>query len=355
MKKIGIVTIVDNSNYGNRLQNYALQEFMMKYGFECETIYFKENLANRAKTKIKNVIKFCLPVWHTKRLKEIKFKRFNKKHINIVGRKDKELNKLKNNYNYFIVGSDQVWNYTYMVGLERYFLPYADYNQAISYAASFGVSSIKEDFKEIIKNGINNIKYLSVREERGKELIKELTGREAQVLVDPTLLISRDDWEKIEKAPRKFKNKKYILVYFLGENQYEREIKEIARENKLDVIDIANINETKYYSLDPSEFIYLFNHAEMVYTDSFHACVFSMIFNKPFFVFDRKQQGVESMNSRLDTLLKMFNQENRKIEVVKNNKEIFECDYLKVEEILEKEREKTKKFFKEIFDRKNFN
>lgn len=350
MKKIAIVTINDTNNYGNRLQNYALQEFVKKFGFECETIYFKEKILQRTKILVKNIIKFFLPTWHTKRVKEIKFKNFNKRYINQKGKNDKELAIVKNEYAYFIVGSDQVWNYTYMKNLEKYFLPYAKYEQTISYAASFGVSTVEEEYKEIVKNGLNNIKYLSIREEKGREIIKELTNREAEVLVDPTLLINRREWQNIEMKPRLLEGKKYILLYFLGENEYINQMKEIAKKYKLELIDITNVKQRKYYTFNPNEFIYLFNHAELIYTDSFHACVFSIIFNKPFFVFDRKQKDVKSMNSRLDTLLKMFRQQKRKINRIEDNEEIFNCNYINVEEILESERKRSKDFFERIFE-----
>ncbi|MCI8396875.1 MAG: polysaccharide pyruvyl transferase family protein [Clostridia bacterium] len=350
MKKIAIVTINDTNNYGNRLQNYALQEFIKRFGFECETIYFKQKKMERIKTVVKNFIKFFLPTWHTKRIKEIRFKKFNEKYISQKGKNDKELGVAKNQYDYFIVGSDQVWNYTYMKELEKYFLPYAKYEQSISYAASFGVSIIEEKYKQTVKNGINNIKYLSTREERGREIIKELTNREAEVLVDPTLLMSRKEWQNIEIKPKHFEVKKYILLYFLGENEYIDEIKDIARKYKLELIDITNIKQRKYYTFNPNEFVYLFNNAELIYTDSFHACVFSIIFNKPFFVFDRKQKDVKSMNSRLDTLLKMFGQERRKIDKIVDNEEIFNCNYINSKEILEKERERSKEFLKKIFE-----
>lgn len=349
MKKVAIVTINDTNNFGNRLQNYALQEFIKKYGFDVETICFKNKLMEKVKIKIKRIIKFFLPNWHTKMVKEIRFKKFTKHYIKTIAKSDKELNNIRDEYSYFIVGSDQVWNYTYMPNLDKYFLPYANYEQAISYAASFGVSDVEEGYKEKIKKGINNIKYLSVREEKGKEIIKELTNRDAEVLVDPTLLMQKEEWIKIERKPKKMTDKPYILVYFLGENIHKEEIKKLANLHGLEIIDITDINQKKYYTLNPNEFIYLFNNAKLIYTDSFHACVFSIIFNKPFFVFNRKQDGVKSMNSRLDTLLMTFNQRFRKIEKINQDIDVFECDYNGTNEILEKEIAKTNSFFSNIF------
>ena len=133
----------------------------------------------------------------------------------------------------FIVGSDQVWNYKFGLGREKEFLLFADYNKTISYAPSFGINKVEYGYKDKITKELNNIKYISVRESEGAEMIKKLINRDAEVVLDPTLLLDIDEWNKIKRKPKVFNHKKYILTYFLGNQKDEirNEIKNMATKN----------------------------------------------------------------------------------------------------------------------------
>lgn len=345
MKKIGIITLNTDSNFGNKLQNYALRKCVLGYkDFEVSTIWIKEQ--KEYKDIIKGIIKKVIKTKGSKRVDL--FKKFNQ-YINIYWfniQKDKDM------FDYYIIGSDQVWNYTFkIVDLDLYFSKFAPKEKNISYAASFGISNIEESYKEVYKEGLNNFKMLSVREDRGKEIVNEITGREdVEVVIDPTMLLNSTQWDEIAKKPKRLKeNEKYILNYFLGDIDEKRklEIERIAKENDCKIINILDKNDPFYIS-GPSEFLYLEKHAFLICTDSFHSSVFAILYNRPFIIFEREDKE-EKMNSRIDTLIKKFKLKNRKFEgaITKDN---LQHDYTRAYEILETEREKAKKFLEKALE-----
>ncbi len=341
MKKIGILTLNGNMNYGNRLQNYALEQTILKLGLEVETIWLC-NKNELLKQYLKAII-FKLPKYK----RNNNFFIFSKKNINIKY----YLNyNFYEKYDYFIVGSDQVWNPNFSDFSEDMFLKFSNRKKNISYAASFGVNNIKSEYIDIFRNGINNIRYLSVREERGKSLIKELTNRkDVEVLIDPTMLLTSEKWDEISKKPKMLKKKKYILNYFLGNLSEKRkiEIDRIARKYDCDVINILD-RQDSFYKCGPSEFLYLEKNAFLICTDSFHSSVFAILYNTPFLVFEREDKE-EKMNSRIETLLSKFKLENRKFKG-KITEEVLKSDYIEAEKILEQERQKSMRFLKQSLD-----
>lgn len=355
MKKVGILTLYGNNNYGNKLQNYAIQEVLEKKGIEVKTIINENNLIgiNVLKENIKNIIKKFLKTPNIQRYncfiefnKNIKYSQYiDKNHIPT---------NLSNKYDYFFTGSDQVWNPTNLAHIsDNDFLTFAPKEKRNSFSASFGISKIPENMKEFYKERLNGLNHISVREDRGKEIIKELTGRvDVEVLVDPTMLLTSEEWDKVSKKPKQLKTNKYILNYFLGNLSEERknEINRIAKENECQVINILDINDP-FYATGPSEFLYLEKNAFLICTDSFHSCVFSILYNRPFVVFDREDDLVK-MNSRIDTLLKKFNLKNRRFEREITD-ENLNHDYTEAYEILEKERKKAELFLKKALEIEN--
>lgn len=344
--KVGIFTINDDGNYGNRLQNYAVQEILLNNNIECNTIR-KMKFVDRFKFIMKINIKKC--VRKEKYRRQIKFYEFNKK---IKFRYSNNLESLNEKYDYFITGSDQVWNPNFGRMSDIDFLIPFPKEKRISFAASFGINSIPDNLKEYYTNNLLQIKSISVRESKGKELIQELTGRtDVEVLVDPTMLLTADEWDKVSKKPKQLHTDKFILNYFLGQLSEERknQINKIAKENNCEVINILDKN-SPFYQTGPSEFLYLEKHAFLICTDSFHSSVFAIIYNRPFIVFDREDSN-KSMNSRLETLLKKFNLEDRKYTgVITDNN--LKYDYNQAYEILEKEKKKSMNFLKKALDMK---
>lgn len=201
---------------------------------------------------------------------------------------------LSDRYDYFISGSDQVWNPNNLHGTSFYFLTFAERTKRISYSASFGISNIPDEFIENYKNWLTNMHRISVREETGAKLVKELTGRNAMVLVDPTLMLSKDRWLSIAKESTYKPKNKFLLTYFLGDVSKNTKIRinEIAKKNKLDIINLYDINNKNIYTSGPSEFIDFVNSASLFCTDSFHGVVFSVLMETPFIVFERKSNTI---------------------------------------------------------------
>ena len=229
------------------------------------------------------------------------------------------------------------------------FLKFAPKEKRSSFSASFGISKIPEELKEYYKINLLEMQNLSVREDRGKEIIKELTGRtDVEVLIDPTMMLTAQEWDKVSKKPRKLKNNKYILNYFLGNLSEKRrkEIEQVANKNNCTVINLMDKNEPMYGS-GPSEFLYLVKNAFMICTDSYHGSVFSIIYNKPFVIFDR-EDNIVNMNSRLETLLSKFGLQERYSKDGKIPEKLLKCDYAESYKILEMEKEKTNKYIEKI-------
>lgn len=342
MKKIAILTLNGNNNFGNKLQNYALTTYLKKKKLNVETLWFA-----RKNYFIKELVKSIIPF--KKDLKrQIVFKRFNKKFLNIkyVNKKSETIE-----YDYYITGSDQVWNYTMAEPISDYLLSFVDNKKRISYSASFGIDNIPDYLKDKYSTELKKFKGLSVREDKGEQIAKELTGRkDIEVLIDPTMLLSSTEWDKVAQKPKKNVPKKYILNYFLGNlsESRQKEIEKIAKENECEVINILDKNDPFYLS-GPSEFLYLEKNAFLICTDSFHSSVFAILYDRPFVVFDREDK-VEKMNSRIDTLLNKFRLENRKYNDKEITKENLEHDYTNAYKILEKERKKSEEFFNKNLD-----
>lgn len=359
--KIGLITITNGQNYGNRLQNYAAQQVLQSLGCEVETIKNTTGQAIKEENKYKDLAKKIvsniyleMPIKNKFKMNKIaRYSRFNDFTKNLILQSryviDKELipEELNNSYDYFVCGSDQIWNPNFFFNSEIDFLTFVEREKRIAYSPSFGVSKIPKEREEEYVKWINGMNSLSVRENEGAHIIKELTGRTADVLVDPTMMLSKEEWMKIAKFPKWKSKKKYILTYFLGNKEAEtiERIKKIANENNLEIINLMDINDKNIYSVDPSEFIALINEAELMCTDSFHGVVFSLIMKTNFILFTRIDKEV-SMNSRLETLLSRFDMQSRLDKNIINEDEIFNIDFSNVDRIINVEQEKTINYLK---------
>jgi len=376
MKRVGILTINDYTNYGNRLQNYATQEVLKSLGYTVDTIVNKpyEKLKFNAKLKkartigIKNIFKKVF-----QRIRYKVFKNSNEKRIKLLNEiKAKNFKKFTNEnisenpyiispndipsdlaekYSTFVVGSDQVWNPNFRKGSSIDFLTFAPKKKRIAYSASFGISILPEEYKYNYSCWLSEMEHISVREEAGAKIVKELTGKDVEVLVDPTLMLTKEQWLSIARPAKNKPDKPYLLTYFLGEISTEtsKKINSIAKDNNLNILNLANIEDKERYIADPAEFLDYINSSEIFLTDSFHGGVFSILFQKPFIIFNRISK-IPSMNSRIDTLLSKFKLENRKYENIKNKNDLFDMDFSHTAPILKVEREKALKYLKEALE-----
>ncbi len=375
MKRIGILTLNGYYNYGNRLQNYALQEVLKSLSFYVETILVDRNTANqerfterlynlRRNSPIQIYYKIynrCLRYIYKDAIKKRTtiFKKFTSEYIqetNYSISRNYIPEDLSNQYDYFITGSDQVWNPSSLGGSSIYFLTFAEKQKRIAYAPSFGVSQIESEYIENYRKWISGMHKLSVRETDGARIIKELTGREAPVLVDPTMLLTGEKWLSIAKEAHNKPKGKYLLTYFLGgiPRKYIGHIKNIVKDNKLEVINLAVISEKDTYITGPNEFIDYINSCSVFCTDSFHGVVFSMLLEKPFIIYKRNESSTPTF-SRIDTLLDKFNLNSRRAENIKTTEEIFHIDYSHLPPILEAERKKSLDYLKESLNVKDEN
>ena len=337
MKTIGIVTIYDSiPNYGNKLQNYATKCLLENYGYKVATVvtepqpsifslYFKKILNGVFRCRLRG--KVSQASWN----KDIKFYKFNKKYLLpdysfLTGNYD------SNKYDYFAIGSDQVWNPEwydrFLPKKDLFLLTFAKPEQKICIAPSFGTESIPKQWIEHFSKNLQTFPNLAVREKEGIRLIKRLTGKPAKLLIDPTLMLDQSEWSKIAKKPLNFNDEnKFIITYFIGEQtaQTKAYIDAISQKYQLSVYNLNDVNDLRFYDLGPEEFLYMIKNSRLVMTDSFHACVFSFLFERPFEVFERKSSS-GNMMSRINTLLQTFDLE-RKYKENNTTNEIFECDY----------------------------
>lgn len=365
--KMAIVTIDDNNNYGNRLQNYALQSFLKCYISEVKTIWYDKLTSFELKSimSLKSIIKFMINrnsyryylknEYLNECIRIYNIKKFSQKYIDIDFVND--LSKISNEYDFFITGSDQVWNPNFWFREKLYstarFLKFAPKEKRVAYAASIAIPSIPKDKEQFFRDSLNEMKAISMREKSGAELVKNLTGKDVPVVVDPTILLSKEEWQKIELVPEWYNGEKYILTYFLGNPSPI--IENLAKKNNWKIYNLMDKSNLDLYASRVEEFVYLIEHAELVATDSFHACVFSILMNTHFLVVNRKEKGMADMTSRIDTLLELFGYQNRYIvngECDLSDEEILHMDFSKVKDIQEREKKRSKDFLEKALNLK---
>lgn len=360
--KIGISTIIDFDNYGNRLQNYASQQVIKSLGLESETL--PKVISFGIKRKFKELVFSLLVYFYDKsskqdiaklnqKLREKKFRDFTSRYISASKHYVESYDALKtleSDCNFVVTGSDQVWNYNFRPNLAIDFLQFVSKEKRISYAASFGVSEIPEEHQEKYIRYLNDMNCLSVREHAGQGIIKDLTGKEAEVLIDPTMMLNKAEWLQIASKPKCTPQKKYLLTYVLGNQteEFKTFVTQLAKEKDLEVLNLLNPYDKDIHCVDPGEFVYLINHADVMITDSFHGAVFSILMETPFVIFERQDECV-SMNSRIETLVTTFKMQSRLSSHIKSVEDVYNIDFSYIDEILKRERDKAIIYLKKAF------
>lgn len=381
--KIGIITLLGN-NYGNRLQNYAVQELLKPYG-EVKTVryekklsstsqasprkytldYLKQaidsrlqnlyHLSNRRRTTIGRLLYFIKhrnAIKGSISLRNRGFAEFDQEYISYETEKlhitgDDQSPWVKS-YQAWVCGSDQIWNPCYPTATRVAFLQFAEQERRIALSASIGITDLTKMLSEY-PEWLRGIPYLSVREEHAVNLIKQLSGRTAELLPDPTMLLERKKWETMADNSQTPLPDSFALTYFLGirEKEYENYINRETTANQLERVDLLNAEYPEYLKMNPADMINAIRKAKVVFTDSFHGVVFSIIFHKPVVIFTRSEEGA-SMNSRIETLLKKFNLAERLF----NGKpyiDLPETNFEKCESIMAEERKKAHDFLNGAF------
>lgn len=318
--KIAIITLPLHTNYGGILQAYALQTVLQRMGHDVQHLQPKvEYLPLHPAWKMplvwsKRLLRKCflgewkLPIFeHPHRWMRRYTDVFIHQHIVMRSLLDEEWNaSLAKDYDVFIVGSDQVWRPCYALPIARYFLSFLDdtcSNPRIAYAASFGTENCEFSANQILDCSklLQKFSFVSVREQSGVEICKQLFGVRASHLLDPTLLLSKDDYLKLIQNQKPSKGN--LLVYVLDETPDIRLfISQIAASEKLVPFN-ANYslgNRLGIPQLPIENWLRGFVDAKLIITDSFHACVFAIIFNKPFICLGNDERGMTRFHSLLD-------------------------------------------------------
>lgn len=348
--KIGILTLPLHTNYGGILQAYALQTVLERMGHEvvvfdkilpepslplwkCPFVYSKR-LVNKLLGRKDNIVFLEQYVSKIKPIIQQNTNKFIKNYIHRVSFKTFAKIPNANTFNAIIVGSDQVWRPIYFSEdhVDDAFLAFArGWNiKRIAYAASFGVD--KWEYSplqtETCKSLLHNFDAISVREESGVKLCREYLECKAQLVLDPTMLLDKSDYVKIIKTSNAPKSKGNLLVYILDETPDKTAlINNIADKYNLKPFRVGSNTENIHAPLNEriqppvEEWLRGFYDAEFVITDSFHACVFAILFEKQFVVIGNKKRGI----SRFFSLLSLFGLENR---LIAENSNVSAVDYI---------------------------
>lgn len=327
--KIGIITHYHNSvNYGGNLQAYALCRVLNDSGYHAEQIVYDKKddvlLPGTRKTGLSKIVrglagraKRVIGIWKLRKLqpalqsRNMAIRRFNENaipHSAVCYQKD-SITKANGEYDVFITGSDQVWHPKAVCG--AYLLDFAhDEKTKLSYAASISADRLPAELQERYRECLASYDAVSVRERDAVEILSPLTPVQVQWVLDPTLLLDRQQWDGI--CTEKAVEEPYLFCYFLGDASADRRLAtEYARHHGLKIVTLPHLNgafhrsdvgfgDRVLYGVSPNEFISLIKYADCVMTDSFHATVFSMIYERNFFVFQRSGHG--AMSTRIHSL-----------------------------------------------------
>ena len=366
--KVGILTILNVNNYGAELQCCALYRKLQQLGYDAEVINYlfgihPEHVFDGEKRTVpiplKQLIKvkllpvvqnmFCMFHQKNKRLRNKRFDEFHAKYNHLTSTvypSVKSLYEAKFNYDVLCIGSDQVWNYMKGYSLEPFFACFDKNNtKKITYASSIGLSSLSVEAEQVFKKELANFAYISVREQQASEILEKLLNRKIDVVLDPTLILNKQEWIEVAKYDMCPKEK-YLLVYIVTIKPCDYVLtlaRHIAKQRNLKILRICRDAYPEHSGSDveeiltagPSDFVGLFSKAEFVVTNSFHGTVFSINFSKPFYSVIKSHH---STNSRLTSILKKLGLEDRIVPVGSQLPMISDIDFSDPSAKLEAER-----------------
>lgn len=357
-KKIGILTLPLNTNYGGVLQAYALLTFMKSQGHDAWLI-------NRRWNNDKNDPVYLTKKWFYHNIIARNFTKFKNEYLTPMTKPITSSQQMESindeGFDAVIVGSDQVWRFEHTGGVKNnFFLDFiTNDTKKISYAASFGIDHIKcdQEKKAEIRKLIQQFDGVSVREDSGVQICKSEFAVDAKHVIDPSLLLEKQDYLKIVDDVESNRIKNRLTTYILDDTDDKKQIISDISKNKSLTISSVNkkmgsysfknllLNPNKIIIPSISQWIKGFNDAEFVVTDSFHGTAFCIIFNKPFVCIGNKERGL----TRFTSLLKIFGLENR---LILSQKDLTsdlldkEIDFNKVNEVLNDKREEALQFIK---------
>jgi hypothetical protein len=357
--KVGIITFHRALNYGAVLQTYALQQILDEMGiesdvidYECKTINDNYNGIIFSKCNRKKEYLNAVGYFVKTKNKRNNFDKFISESLQLSSKCNRQnIGSIETEYDCFITGSDQVFNDKCTGFDTTYFLDFVK-NPLMrnSYAASFGFQQVPDALKGKYTELLNSFNNISVREEQGIKIVKELTGKKAVKNVDPTLALNSKQWEK--KIKNNFRNDKYIFVYtvmdpvnlvqYAVELSHKTGFKVVYLHGNIETYSTSNSNGVveNIYSASPDDFLNYIYHAEYIITNSFHGTVFSIIYKKKFIV----ELEAWKYNKRAEELLKSLNINGHVLSDINLDTIDDNCDWDEIEKLLEVERLKTKDY-----------
>ena len=381
----GIITLYyGNNNYGGLAQSYALYKAVAALGYDAELISYKRTMHAAAPVRVsllekirRNSISGLCDRYYRKgkeklerklerdcadqlkkRAKMLETFRERLPHSPVYTRET--IDQCRERYETLISGSDQIWKPG--VADEAFLFSFLDDRpdkHIISYASSVAVQEFPDGYLDFMKTELKKYAHISVRESVTAKTFSELLEREVVRVTDPTLLLSREEWEKV--TAKRQVEEPYIFCYLLGNDRKQRKkAEQIAREQKKLLVTIPHIKngnsfhfrmedkdfgDRQLFEVGMEEFFSLIKYADMVITDSFHATVFSTVFERPFWVFERTAKTKKTeMNSRIHELTQMLGLEER---IMKEEKDYTkEVDYKKAKELIKPYIELSRNYLK---------
>ncbi len=319
--KIGIITMHRVINYGSALQAFALQYELEKLGHEVEIIDYifprkNSSLWDKFIFYIKRKAYLLRIGKLFSKTKEEYFREFSKSFIkkSKLSYNQEDLMKNPPLYDLYMVGSDQVWNPRWTKKDTSFLLSFIENGIKTSYASSFTVSHLDEEYTSVYKKFLSNFKHITVREDSGRGIVKELTGKNAECVCDPTMLLTAKEYDHLVQSSKIQIKGDYILVYILTYmyNPYpdvNSIIATISHDLSMQAIYLDGNKYTVYdktcktiSEVGPCEFLWLFCHASFVVTSSYHGCIFASIFSKPLIAITDSDSNDDRMVSLLNKL-----------------------------------------------------
>ena len=352
MKKVGILTLHFSNNYGAVLQTFALYKTISRID-ECEV----------------TVIPFCkksfsfdknTPSKVGRSLMDEKRSNLRKFLLDECGTQIVDTEDITDylGLEYYIVGSDQVWNTSFLIFDEKYFLGFVPENaKRVAYAASIGMSVKNNRFQEdIFKKYLPLFDDISIREIEHLKFVEECSGKNCELVLDPTFLLDRKEYEDL--LPQREMTEKFILLFWIDHDDMLFQGIDFANKIALkygykiyhcfeDLPEklIMNSAGSIYYG-DIANFLWYIKNSELIITNSFHAVTFSILFERPFYAF-----SVKTMSSRINNLKYLFDIEDRCIDTFQPLEKVdFYMDYTLINRKLKVYREKSLKFLKKALD-----
>ncbi len=352
MKKTAVISIFRTGNYGATLQAYALKQAIQEHqagqaeivNYCCDAIKGKINYNYLKKAGLKNTIAAIVDkICYLPRMRKVN--RFVDSYVTGPELTREQLPSLNSRYDFFLTGSDQIWNPDIQQGDYSYLLDFVedDYKKR-SYGSSFGIKELPEACRATYRELLSEYECITVRENTGADIVEALLGRRPQIVLDPVFLLTREEWERL--LPERIYQKDYIFTYRMS---YSKIITSVARRVQKETgypimaspFLIGYTPETRMYmGLSSLEWVRAIYDSSFVITDSFHGVVFALIFSKPFY-YVVTTDHIKSRLSRLETLLGRLGIEGRIISSPEECDLKASMDYGRIQGMLQEEREKS--------------